>query len=107
MTDNRSPDPRMSMTTKDAGTVAPKKVEVQIETQIAAVRREIALRRKLYPGWIENRRLSQKDADDEIAAMEAVHATLTDVQTLRHVRFSLDVLQAGELEATRKRVLGE
>lgn len=81
--------------------------EVPIDVQIAAVRREIALRKQLYPGWIEAGRLRPNDARAEIAAMEAVHATLTDVQTLRNVRFTLDVLPAGELKKIRTRVLGE
>lgn len=81
--------------------------EVPIDVQIAAVRREIALRKKVYPDFVGQRRFTQADADREIAAMEAVHQTLTDVRTLRNVRFTLDVLPAGELEKIRTRVLGE
>ena len=44
--------------------------------QIACVEREIALRRRVYPRWIESGRLSQRKADIEIAAMEAVLTTV-------------------------------
>lgn len=44
--------------------------------QIAAVKREIALRERVYPRWVADRRLTQDKADREIAAMKAVLATL-------------------------------
>lgn len=34
-----------------------------INEQIAAIRRELEYRRKLYPRWVEIKKISQKDAD--------------------------------------------
>lgn len=49
---------------------------VGIARQIACVKREIALRERVYPKWIAAGRLSQKIADNELSAMRAVLATL-------------------------------
>lgn len=49
---------------------------VTIERQIACVEREIALRRRAYPRWVSAGRMTQRDADRELAEMEAVLATL-------------------------------
>ena len=40
--------------------------------KIAALKREIALRKNVYPKRIELRRMSQEKADQEIAVMEAI-----------------------------------
>jgi len=53
---------------------------VSITEQIRAVEREIAMRRRVYPAWIRNGRMTQRKADDEIAAMRAVLETLCKVQ---------------------------
>ena len=49
---------------------------VPITSQIACVERELRMRRRVYPRWVEDGRISQAKADAEIAAMEAVLATL-------------------------------
>lgn len=49
---------------------------ITLDQQIACVRRELALRKSAYPRWIQSRRMTQATADKEIAAMEAVLATL-------------------------------
>lgn len=56
---------------------------VALADQIACVRREIALRNKVYPRWIEKGRMHQTQADREIETMIAVLATLQDVQRQR------------------------
>lgn len=56
---------------------------VALADQIACVRREIALRNKVYPRWVEKGRIHQEQADREIEAMIAVLATLQEVQRLR------------------------
>lgn len=53
---------------------------VPIEHQIACVKREIRMRRQVYPRWVEQGRTTQVQADDQIAMMEAVLATLERVQ---------------------------
>jgi len=49
-----------------------------LEQQISAVTREIALRERVYPKWVEVGRfgMSKAKADHEIACMKAVLGTL-------------------------------
>jgi hypothetical protein len=53
---------------------------IPLTDQIKCVEREIALRRKAYPKWVEQRRpgWTMEKMAREIAAMEAVLATLVD-----------------------------
>lgn len=55
-------------------------VKISLNQQIASVEREIALRKRVYPKWVLTKRMAQSSATFEIAAMEAVLATL---QSLR------------------------
>ena len=52
---------------------------ISIEEQIACAHREIGMRKRVYPRWVENKRMTQAKADAEIAAMEAIKATLETV----------------------------
>ena len=54
-----------------------------IREQIAEVAREIVLRERVYPKWVEAGRLTQAKADRQIAVMNAVLATLQAVQGKR------------------------
>lgn len=47
--------------------------------QIAAVKREIAMRRNVYPRRVAEGRMTQAKADHEVAAMLAVLATLEGI----------------------------
>jgi len=47
-----------------------------IADQIACVRREIAMRERVYPKWVSAGRMKHDDAHREIAAMQAVLTTL-------------------------------
>jgi len=49
---------------------------ITLDDQIAAVRREIAMRERVYPRQIGNGRMSRKTADRELALMQAVLETL-------------------------------
>jgi len=51
-----------------------------IDEQVAAARRELAMRRNVYRKWVSTGRMMQATADHEIAAMEAI------VETLERVR---------------------
>ena len=53
---------------------------ITIEQQIAAVRRELAMRQRVYPGWVEKKKMKQADADYQLAAMQAVHDTLMAIK---------------------------
>lgn len=43
---------------------------------IACAQREHALRLRVYPRWVFARRMSQEDADRELACMQAIVVTL-------------------------------
>ena len=50
--------------------------EPTIEDQITCVKREISLRNKLYPGWVEHGKLAHSEALKEIRTMKAVLGSL-------------------------------
>lgn len=50
--------------------------DVPIAQQISCIERELAFRRRCYPGWIQSGKITQATADQELARMEAVLATL-------------------------------
>lgn len=50
--------------------------EITRENMLAEVEREIALRRRVYPGWVAKRQLTQERAERQIAVLEAVAALL-------------------------------
>ena len=54
---------------------------VTIDRQIECAKRELGMRKRLYPKWVKNERMTQKDADDEIAAMEAINPYAVIVAT--------------------------
>jgi hypothetical protein len=49
---------------------------IRLEQQLASVRREIKIRRQVYPTRIATHRMSQRKADHELAAMQAIEQTL-------------------------------
>lgn len=55
-----------------AGGVMNDLLPVTTAEMIAEVEREIALRRRVYPRWVADKRLTSNKADRQIAIMEAV-----------------------------------
>lgn len=51
-------------------------MQVTIDRQIACVRRELAMRHRVYPRRIANEQMTAMKAAEEITAMEAVLTTL-------------------------------
>ena len=49
---------------------------IPLAEQIAEVKREIAMRKRVYPKWVATGRMTQEQADKQIAAMEAALGTL-------------------------------
>jgi hypothetical protein len=47
-----------------------------LEEQAAACEREVKMRQRVYPRWVEGGRMTQAQADRETAAMAAAAATL-------------------------------
>jgi hypothetical protein len=50
--------------------------DVTLAMQVAAAKREVALRASAYPKWIESGRLNPDEAERETRAMRAVLKTL-------------------------------
>lgn len=55
-------------------------MSASIAEQIASVEREIRMRERVYPRWVEQRRMMAKTAEHEIACMRAVLATLRQLE---------------------------
>ncbi len=53
---------------------------ISLRDQIACVRREIALRERVYPRQIADGRMKQEEADRELARMKAVLDMLERVE---------------------------
>lgn len=53
--------------------------DISIRDQVACVGRELGMRKRCYPKWVSSERMTQKEADQEIAAMEAVYKTMREV----------------------------
>lgn len=51
-----------------------------ISVRIAEVRREIALRHAVYPGWVTRGKMRQSEADRHIDIMQDIHDTLVWLQ---------------------------
>lgn len=51
-----------------------------IDGQIACVKREIGMRERVYPTWVDRHRMSKEQADREITAMRDVLRTLETVK---------------------------
>lgn len=50
-----------------------------LHEQIGSVEREIAMRKKVYPRWVSQGKITREKAEKEIGLMEAVLATLNAV----------------------------
>ena len=58
--------------------------DIPLTRQVACAKRELALRKNVYPKWIGTR-MTKAKADEEIATMEAIVATLEKCQMLKEV----------------------
>lgn len=52
---------------------------IPLQAQLAEVRREIALRERVYPRWVSLGKVTQAGADAKLAAMRAVAETLAAI----------------------------
>lgn len=53
---------------------------IPLEVQIACAKRELAMRKRVYPTFVAGKRLNKFKAEEEIAAMAAILATLEGLQ---------------------------
>lgn len=56
---------------------------VTLHDQLKCAQRELNLRRRVYPSWIARGKMSGQKADHEIAAMEAIVDTLSELMEQR------------------------
>jgi len=70
---------------------------ITLPQKIQCVERELAMRRRVYPRWVSEGRMPQAKADDEIALMAAVLATLKGLQPQQSRQMGL--LQQSEVSA--------
>jgi len=53
---------------------------IPLEVQVACAKRELALRRNVYPRMVAGKRMNVFKAEEEIAAMQAIVQTLEALQ---------------------------
>ena len=68
---------------------------IPLEEQIAEARRELALRRALYPGWVKAGKLTHEDAYRQLAAMAAIVDSLKTLQRLEVEQRQLSLFGMG------------
>jgi hypothetical protein len=57
-----------------------REIMITIDEQITCVKREIAMRERVYPRYVaQGGKMTQRKADHEIAAMKAVLETLENI----------------------------
>ena len=56
--------------------------DVPLEAQITCVKRELRMRGELYPKWVDRKKMTNRQAGNELRAMGAVLQTLEAVQKL-------------------------
>lgn len=66
-------------------------IPLDIEAQIRAVQREIAMRLFVYPRRVKDGRMKPEQAEHETAAMEAVLVTLEKVRDEQQAQGSLQI----------------
>jgi hypothetical protein len=59
---------------------------ISIETQVAEVKREIAMRKQVYARRIEAGKMSRGDAAQKIETMQAVVGSLVNLQRLQEAK---------------------
>jgi hypothetical protein len=59
---------------------------IPIERQIAELRRELAMRGRVYPRFVQTGRMTQDEADKYAATMRAALATLEGVRDERQAK---------------------
>jgi len=60
-----------------------------LREQITEVRRELAMRRRVYPRWVAGGRIVQAEADLYMERMQAVLVTLEGLWDAEHPRLDL------------------
>ena len=56
---------------------------ISLEEMISCVKREIGMRERVYPRWVEQKKMLQTTADQELARMRAVRDFLIHTLAMR------------------------
>lgn len=56
-----------------------------IAEQLDAAERELAMRRRVYPKWVQDQKMTQAKADHETECMASIVKTLETLKMLREV----------------------
>lgn len=56
-----------------------------IGEQLDAAERELAMRRRVYPRWVSEQKMTKAKADHETDCMDAIAETLRKIKMLREV----------------------
>ena len=54
-----------------------------LRDQITELRRELSVRRRVFPGWVASGKLSAEEADRRVERMEGALASLYELRALR------------------------
>lgn len=84
-------EPRAPYTADMLGEPTP--ADVSLTDQIACIEREIRMRERVYPRWVESKRMTQTKADHEILVMRAV------LDSLKRQEIALELLKDSFFEA--------
>ena len=57
--------------------------DITLDQMIACVEREIGMRERVYPRWVEQKKMLQATADQELARMRAVLELLVEVKVVK------------------------
>ena len=68
---------------------------ITLEEQIAEAQRELALRRRCYPGWVKAGKLTHEDAYRQLAAMAAIVDSLKTLERLEVEQRQLSLFGMG------------
>jgi hypothetical protein len=66
-----------------------------LSAQVACVRRELAIRKAVYPKWTMAGRMKAEEADHEINCMQAVHDTLVRLQDWERMALAIPARSPG------------
>ena len=67
------------------------RIKMTLDEQIKCVKREIDYRKRLYPIWVQNGKMTQNDANYQIECMECVLNSLVVLH-----KFQLDIIAKDE-----------
>lgn len=81
--------------------------KLPIDDLVRAAERELAMRERVYPKWVADKRMTQAAADHEIRAMRQIVDTLVLFQRFRQPIFDCVTRRLAELRAIERHPAAE